>query len=81
MPNVSDQRRSRVLQAAARLGYGMDASARRLRSRRSGVVGGVISDMHSPVFAEIADGIRTRAQVTGHQLLCTVGDRQFGLER
>lgn len=81
MPNVSEQRRAGVLAAADRLGYRMDASARRMRSRRSGVIGVVISDLHNPVFAEIVDGIRDRAEVLGQQLLFAVGDRQSGRER
>lgn len=80
-PNVSDLRRTQVLEAAERLGYRMDASARRLRSRLSGVIGVMISDLHNPVFAEVADGLRDRAAVTGHQLLYTVGDRGSDGER
>ncbi len=72
-PNVSDERRAAVLDAARKLNYRPNAAARSLVRQRSGVFGVVLSDLHNPFFADVADGIEEGAVAKGYRALLASG--------
>jgi DNA-binding LacI/PurR family transcriptional regulator len=70
---VSEARRKAVLEAAEELGYRPNAVARSLVRKRSGVLGCILSDLHNPFFADVADGIEEGAVTHGYRALLSSG--------
>lgn len=79
-PRVSDERRRAVKRAARELGYRPNAVARSLVRRSSGVFGCIVSDLHNPFFADIADGIEEAAVRSGYRALLSAGFLDAGRE-
>lgn len=67
--NVSDETRSRVLAAAADLGYVPHAGARSLSLARTNAIGVVLPDVHGEFFSEIVRGMDSEASKRGYLLL------------
>ena len=80
-PNVSEKRREAVLDAARELNYSPNAAARALARSRSGVFGVVVSDLHNPFLADVADGIEEGAVAAGYRALLSTGFLDADRER
>lgn len=72
-PRVGKDSRDAVLEAARELGYLPNAAARSLVRRTSGVLGCILSDLHNPFFADVADGIEEAAESGGYRALLSAG--------
>jgi DNA-binding LacI/PurR family transcriptional regulator len=75
-PNVSDTSRAAILRAAKELGYRPNAVARSLVSRRSYVLGVMLSDLSNPFFTEMVEGIEDAALAAGYRALINTGRRR-----
>jgi LacI family transcriptional regulator len=72
--------KTRVLDAAARLGYVPDDIARSLKRRTSRLVGVVISDLRNPFYADLAAGIEEVLGAAGYQTVLVNDDGDTGRE-
>jgi DNA-binding LacI/PurR family transcriptional regulator len=80
-PQVSERARAAVRRAADELGYRPDLAARQLASRRTGVLGLILNDLHNPFFSEVTDEIHQVAGRTGHRLFISSGMLQADAEQ
>ena len=78
---VSEATASRVLAAAAQLGYRPNAVARSLRTRRSHTVGVLIPDLNNPLFPPIVRGLEDRLDENGYVALLGNTDGDTGKEQ
>jgi LacI family transcriptional regulator len=68
-PNVSPALITRVLEAAASVGYEPDMRARSLRTGLTMTIGFLVSDISSPLLSEIALGAATSFREAGYTML------------
>jgi DNA-binding LacI/PurR family transcriptional regulator len=74
-PRVRDEKRRAVLRAAEQLGYRPNAVARSLVSKRTNVIGVMLSDLHNQYFVEVVDGIEGEALSAQYRALINTGGR------
>lgn len=68
---VSPARRERIFRAAEKLGYHPNFLARSLAAEHSSFIGILLSNMHNPLFPEIADAAREVFEAAGWHSLIT----------
>jgi Transcriptional regulators len=66
---VSEEAIAAVTQAARKLNYRPDAIAQSMRTRSSGVVGLLVSDLANPLYAQIITATEAALQEAGYSLL------------
>lgn len=67
--NVSEERRLRVLHAAERLGYRPNLVAQSLAAGRRDFVAILVSNLHNPLFAEIASAAKAELASAGRRTM------------
>ncbi|MGM7774553.1 LacI family DNA-binding transcriptional regulator [Arthrobacter sp. KNU-44] len=78
---VSKSSRDHILATAAKMGYQPNRVASRLASKTDDTLGVFLLDLHNEVFADMFDGMREAAQLTGRELVLAVGSVSGGLDR
>jgi DNA-binding LacI/PurR family transcriptional regulator len=74
-PRVREEKRRAIRRAAEQLGYRPNAVARSLVSRRTHVIGVMLSDLHNQYFVEVVDGIESEAHAAEYRALINTGGR------
>lgn len=74
-PATSEESRTRVTEAARRLGFRPNAQARSLRKNHTNTIGLLLSDVRNPFFADIAHNAEQHALESGiATLLCNANE-------
>jgi len=79
--SISKNARSRVEQAAAKLGYRTNAVARALASGTTKSIGLVIGDIENPFFATVARGLSDVVLEGGYTVVLANADENWDIER
>lgn len=66
---VSEEAIAAVTRAARRLGYEPDAIAQSMRTRSTGIIGLLVSDIANPLYARIINALEATLQAAGYTLI------------
>lgn len=80
-PYITEETRSQVLRAMEQLGYRPSRVARRLRLKRTQILGLILSDIANPFFTSVIRGIEDVAYDNGYSLLLCNSDERGDKER
>lgn len=72
--NVTEATRARVLDAMGRVGYVPNASARAMKTGRTGVVGAVVADLTNPFYPQLLEGLASALDEAGMRMSVWVSD-------
>ena len=73
---IREEKRHAIQRATDRLEYRPNAVARSLVSRRTNVIGVMLSDLHNQYFVEVVDGIESEAHAADYRALINTGGRE-----
>jgi LacI family transcriptional regulator len=65
-PNISEEKKEKVLKSIRELGYVYDRVAANLRSQKSTTVGLIITDIANPFFSELLIGVHNALEAKGY---------------
>jgi LacI family transcriptional regulator len=77
---VSAAARARLLEAADRLGYVPNASARTLKHKTSRIVGVAVSDLSNEFYARLAAGIEQTLRASNYEMVLTSDNNEMKRE-
>lgn len=73
-PGVSEETKQRVLAAAKELNYFIDENARSLKTKKSGYLGLIVTDIRNPFFAGIVHEFNHYAEQMGYRVLLGISN-------
>lgn len=80
-PDVSPATKSRVLEAAHRLGYRPNKLARGLRSNKTQTIGVIVADIANPFFGAVVKGVEQAARERNWSLILGNADENYEREK
>lgn len=72
-PNVNTKTRERILEIAKELNYYPNASARNLKTRKTGNIGFLIYGFDGPIFGDILEGVNEELQRMNYSIIVSSG--------
>lgn len=80
-PRVREETKRRILELVNKLNYRPDARARTFVSKKSNLIGLVVSDISNPFYAELARGIEDKAHEQGYNVIfCSTDNKPERME-
>ncbi len=79
-PDINEETKKRVLEAAKKLGYVSNKSALSLKRQKSYIVGVVIEDNANPFWAEVLKGVEATAKMYGYHVILANTARNYETE-
>lgn len=73
LPNVHKDTKKRILDAAKELNYTPNATARNLKTKRTGNIGVFIYGFAGPIFGNVLDGVHHELQANGYNIVVSSG--------
>jgi LacI family fructose operon transcriptional repressor len=80
-PHVREEVREHVMKVVKELGYTPNRVARNLRSRRSAVIGLIVSDIENPFFQRVSRAVEDAAHGKGYSVMLCNNDEDPDKER
>jgi LacI family transcriptional regulator len=68
-PRIREETKKKILDLANKLNYRRDARARAFVTKKSNLIGLVVSDISNPFYAELARGIEDKAHEEGYNVI------------
>lgn len=80
-PRIREETKKRILELVDKLNYRPDARARTFVSKKSNLIGLVVSDISNPFYAELARGIEDKAHEEGYNVIfCSTDNKPERME-
>jgi LacI family transcriptional regulator len=80
-PRVREETRKRILELVNKVNYRPDGRARTFVSKKSNLIGLVVSDISNPFYAELARGIEDKAHEQGYNVIfCSTDNKPERME-
>lgn len=80
-PGINKETRQKVLDVAEQMYYRPNYSARSLITKKSGIIGLVVTDIRNPFFSKLVDVFNREVEKNGYSLLLGISSDKVSLEK